>query len=160
MKINITKAQYRQLIKGISLANATLGRLGDVSKESDYKPQSNELNEFEDYLLQFAKDFDYEEVLDESGHMDDDFYTSAIMPILDNYDDYTTQNNLANKLAWRDFRKDHSKEEMERMAEANGGYFGTEIYDYEKKYWDEFETYEFDRLEVLAPMRNLSKKEK
>ena len=51
MKINITKAQYHQLIKATALANATLGRLGDVSKESDYKPQSNELNEFEDRML-------------------------------------------------------------------------------------------------------------
>ncbi len=160
MKINITKKQYHQLIKGISLANATLGILGDVSRESDYKSQSNELNELEDYLLQFAKDFDHVETLGESGSLDDDFYTSAIMPILDDYDEYTTQTNLANKLAWRDFRKDHSEEEMQRMSEENSGYFGVEIHDYEKKYWDEFEAHEFDRLEVLAPMQNHSKKEK
>lgn len=150
MKINLTKKQYRQLIKAVSLANATLGILGDVSKESDYKTQSNELEELEKYFLQFARDFDHEEVLGDSGGMDDDFYTSAIMPILDDYDEYTTQTTLANKLAWRDFRKDHSKEEIEKMSEENSGYFGVEIYDYEKKYWDEFENHEFDRLEVLA----------
>jgi len=43
MKINITKKQYRKLIKATALANATLGILGDTIENSDYKQQSNEL---------------------------------------------------------------------------------------------------------------------
>ena len=55
MKINITKKQYRQLIKAMALANATFGILGDTSVDSDYKQQSNDLEEFEKYLLQYNK---------------------------------------------------------------------------------------------------------
>jgi hypothetical protein len=34
------------------------------------------------------------------------------------------------------------------MAKENHGYFGVALYDYEKKYWDEFEKNGFERLEV------------
>ena len=67
---------------------------------------------------------------------------------MDDYDECELLNGLANKLAWRDFRRDYSETEREEMAEKNGGYFGVPLYAYEKKYWDEFEKYEYDRLEI------------
>ena len=159
MKINITKKQYRQLIKVTALANATLGILGDTIEDSDYKQQSNDLEELERYFLQYAKDFDYEEVLDEDGYLDEDFYESNIMSILSEYDEYTVHTTLANKLAWRDFKKDHSEKEIEKMAQENGGYFGVELHDYEKKYWDEFEKHGFNRFS-LPSLVVLEKKDK
>ncbi len=159
MKINITKKQYRQLIKATALANATLGMLGDTIEGSSYKQQSNDLEKLERYFLQYAKDSDYEEVLDEDGYLDEDFYESAIMSILSEYDEYTVHTTLANKLAWRDFKKDHSEKEIEKMAQENGGYFGVELHDYEKKYWDEFEKHGFSRLN-LPSLVALEKKDK
>lgn len=57
-------------------------------------------------------------------------------------------NLLANELAWRDFKRKHSNEEITEMSKENGGYFGVPLYDYEKKYWDEFEKRGFERLEI------------
>lgn len=54
-------------------------------------------------------------------------------------EEFDVHDTLSNKLAWRDFRQDHSSEEINQMKKENGGYFGVSLYDYEKKYWDEFE---------------------
>jgi hypothetical protein len=55
---------------------------------------------------------------------------------------------IANELAWRDFRRDHTEAELKKMSKENHDYFGVELYDYEKKYWDEFEKYGYKRLEI------------
>ena len=151
MKINITKEQYRDLITMSGIANSVLGILGDSLPDTDYKKRSNKAEELEKYLLQYAKDFDLQKFTqDYEGKkiFDDEMYEKYILPIMDDYDECELFNGLANKLAWRDFRRDYSETEREEMAEKNGGYFGVPLYAYEKKYWDEFEKYEYDRLEI------------
>jgi len=144
MKINITKKQYQQLIKGLGISNGLLGLMGDALPDSDYKKQSNELQDLQDYVEGFAKEFDYETATEE------EFYPSVIMPILEDYDDYATHSKLSNDLAWRDFRQDHTEEEISAMSEKNNGYFGVVLHPYEKKYWDEFNQYNYDRLIISA----------
>ncbi|MCK4554043.1 hypothetical protein KAU19_03705 [Candidatus Parcubacteria bacterium] len=142
MKINITKKQYKRLIEAVSIANGIVGVLGDVSRKTDYKKHSNEIEELEKYFLQFADDFG-------CGHLaDEDMYEDHILPIIDDYEDYATHDCLANKLAWRDFRKDYSEKEINEMSKESNGYLGPQLYKYEKKYWDEFEKNEFERLEI------------
>lgn len=151
MKINITKKQYEELIKAVAIADGVLGILGDVTTEKNYKKQSEEMDDLENYFLQYADDFGCGEFAQMDGQaviLDDEFYENKIMPIIDDYEDYASYDNLANKLAWRDFRRDHTEEEIEEMAKKNGGFFGVELYDYEKKYWDEFDENEFERLEI------------
>jgi hypothetical protein len=82
-------------------------------------------------------------------HLTKEQYEKIILPILDDYDEHELFNGLANKLAWRDFGREHSKSEITEMAKKNSGYFGVALYDYEKRYWDEFEKYDYDRLEVV-----------
>ncbi|EKE21706.1 MAG: hypothetical protein ACD_7C00153G0009 [uncultured bacterium] len=142
MKIDFTKEQYRNLMTMISIADGVVGILGDVIPEKDYKKLSGKMEELETYLLGYASDFDCNEFLDE------DFYEDKILPIVSDFEEYSTHDNLSNDLAWRDFRREHTQEELDNMAKENGGYFGVALYDYEKKYWDEFEKNGYDRLEI------------
>jgi len=154
MKIDLTKKQYKELISMVAIANGIVGVLGDTMGEIDYKKRSNEMTDMENYLLQYANDFSCGELAQENEYektdiLDDEYYENEILPIINDYEEYATHDTLSNKLAWRDFRNDHSEAELKKMAKENDGYFGVEIYKYEKKYWDEFEEYEYDRLEIV-----------
>jgi len=149
MKINITKEQYRDLITMSGLANSMLGVLGDVLPDTDYKKRSDKMEKLEEYFLQYAGDFGCDELVqDHKGIniLNDEVYEEQILPIVDDYDEYNLHDSLAKKLAWRDFKNDHSEKELKEMEEKNGGYFGVPLYDYEKKYWEEFENHEYARL--------------
>lgn len=133
------------------LANSVLGILGDSLPDTDYKRRSDRMNELEEYFLKYAKDFDCGEFVEEFEGKDvfeEKAYEKHIMSIIFDYDEGQLMSNLANKLAWRDFREEHSDKEIEKMGKENGGYFGVELYDYEKKYWDEFEQHGFNRLMI------------
>lgn len=142
MQIDLTKEQYKNLMTMISISDGIVGILGDVIPEKDYKKLSGKTEELEAYFLGYASDFECDEFLDE------DFYEDKIMPIINDFEEYSVHDNLSNELAWRDFRKDHTKKEMKEMAKENGGYFGVALYDYEKKYWDEFDKHGYDRLVI------------
>ncbi len=151
MKINITNKQYKQLIEMCAIANSVVGILGDALPDTDYKEKSNEMEKLEEYFLQYASDFGCDDWVDQfqgKNVFDDKVYEEKISTIISDYDENIMFDSLANELAKRDFRRDHSKEEIEKMAEESGGYLGVAMYDYEKRYWDEFEKYGVGRLEV------------
>jgi len=155
MKINITKKQYRQLIEMCEIACNIMGSLGDQmnDEQNNYKEKYREYENIEKYLLQFAPEMESKDLVEkyeEKLILSDKYYEDEIIPITEDYEDLILHDSLANKLAWRDFLNEHSKEEIEKMAENNNGYFGVEIFDYEKRYWDEFEEHEFDRLKIVG----------
>lgn len=159
MKINITKKQYKELITMISIANGIVGVLGDVIPKTDYKKRSEKMTDIENYFLQFANNFNYSKVTQEDNNekkiiLNDNFYENKILPIITDYENYAVHEILSNKLAWRDFKKKYSKKEIVEMSKKNGGYFGVEIYDYEKKYWDEFNENGFEKLETVKKESN------
>ncbi|MDP2684239.1 MAG: hypothetical protein Q8P20_04225 [bacterium] len=135
MQIEINKEQYKDLIMMSSIASSVFGMLGDSENTGDYKKQSLRMDGLEAHLLGSAKDFGCSELAqnDEGAViLNDEFYEDVVMPILEEYEEMQTFDLLANKLAWRDFRKEHTKNKMDKMAEQNGGYFGVEVYEYEK----------------------------
>lgn len=153
MKIDITKEQYELLVKSLSVGCAVLGILGDSMPEKNYKKVSVEAEELQDYLLQYAKGFGCNkfignEKFEGKDVMSDEFYETKIMPILSDYDGCILEDSLSSKLAWRDFRKDHTEKELKKMAQQNNGYFGGVLYDYEKKYWDEIEAHGYERFVI------------
>ena len=151
MKINLSKKQYRQLLLMSNIANHVLGILGDMVSEEDYKELSDEAMSLESYLMGFAKDFQADDLVEEfEGRVipNETHHQEAIMPIMEDYDEENFFSTLVNRLAWRDFRRDHSEGEMEAMAKKNGGYFGVEIHSCEEKYRKEFEKHGVERVEV------------
>ncbi|MDO8490133.1 MAG: hypothetical protein Q7S47_01820 [bacterium] len=158
MKIDITKEQFRDLIVMSGIANSVLGVLGDSLPDTNYKERSNRMEELEEYFLRHATDFDSEKFTqDHDGKkiFDDEMYEKHILPIMEDYDEHQLVDGLANTLAWRDFRSEHSEVEMKEMEKKNGGYFGVALYDYEKKYWDEFEEHGFERLEIVGEKKKI-----
>ncbi|OGY31401.1 MAG: hypothetical protein A3C02_01275 [Candidatus Andersenbacteria bacterium RIFCSPHIGHO2_02_FULL_45_11] len=152
MNIELTKKQYRDLIAAVAINDGIFGILGDTLPDTGYKKRSKETEKLESHLLQYAKDFDSSDLSEDfEGRpvLDSEVYETKIMPILDDFEEFAIHDGLANKLAWRDFKREHTKADMEKMAKKNGGYFGVVIYDYEKKYWDEFEKHEYSRLEIV-----------
>ena len=136
MKINITKEQYKDLIVMTGIANTVLGILGDSLPDTDYKKHSDKIGKLEEYFLQYADDFGCAEFTQEYegvNILDDEMYEKHIMPIMEDYDEQELFDGLANELAWRDFRRDHTRAQMNEMEKENGGYFGVALYTYEKK---------------------------
>ena len=149
MEISLTNKQYRDLIVLLSTGNSIYGSLGDLFPSSVFKGESERFESLEKYFLKFAKDFECEDMVEEcDGHncLDEEFYCEEIMAAVSIYDEAIAQDTLANKLAWRDFKLEHREEEIKKMAEKNQDYFGVELHQYEKRYYDEFEKNGYDRL--------------
>ena len=133
------------------ITNSIFGLLGDHLPNTDYKKRSNEMERFGKYLLGKAGDFgckEFTEKFEGKDVFNEKTHHRLIMPILEDYEEFIIFDGLANKLAWRDFRRDHSEAEMREMGKKNGGYFGVALYNYEKKYWDEFKKHDYERLEI------------
>jgi len=152
MKIELTNKQYRDLITMSGIATGVFGILGDSLDGADYKKRSKKMDGVEEHLLSYAKKFDCEDLIENFEGKDllnEEFYEEKISPILTDYEQFALYDGLAHELASRDFKRDHTAAEIKKMSKENGGYFGVEMYDYEKKYWDEFDKYDYDRLEIL-----------
>jgi len=142
MKIDLTKKQYIQLMKLVQIGNGVVSQLGDFVNEK-HKTNADEYEELEQYFLTFAKEYDCEYM------KDDAFFEEEAMPVLDEYDDFISVDHLANQLAWRDFKRTHTQEEIVKMEIENQGYFGAELHPFEEKYWNEFEIHGTKRLEIV-----------
>ena len=112
MKIDLTKKQYIQLMKLVQIGNTVVSQLGDSVNEK-HKSNADEYEELEQYFLTFAKDYDCEYM------QDDTFFEEEAMPVLDEYDDFISVDHLANQLAWRDFKRTHTQEEIVKMEKEN-----------------------------------------
>jgi len=151
MKIELSKQQYKDLVASVAMADTICGLLSDAIEdgEIDYKERAEQIGELQSYLLQFADEFEYGEAVEEYDgeiFMDEELYEEEIEPIMDDFEDFVLHDRLPNILAWRDFYRDHSDEEREKMSEENGGYFGVELHPYEAKYWNEFDEHGFEHL--------------
>ena len=128
------------------MANTIHELLSDTieSEDIDYEELAERTGDLEEYLLEFADAF----VLSDGSTFltsDDDYETETDM-IMDDFEEYVLQEALPNILAWRDFNRDYTDEEQEKMEEENGNFFGVELFPYEERYMKEFEEYGFNRL--------------
>jgi hypothetical protein len=147
MKIDITNKQYKVLIKALEVSSFIYGPMSDFG-DKKYKKDIKEIEDVESELLKYTKDFKFDkntESFDGELVVKEGYYT-GILDDLENYDEQQLFENLANKLGKRDFRNKFSKEEIKKMSEDHGGYLGVPMYDFEKKYYDEFDSNGYDRL--------------
>lgn len=162
MKIELSKKQYSDLIMISAISGGIFGILGDVFTGTNYKKRSEDMDKLEKHLLSYAKDFGHSGLVERfEGEelLNEKFYEQQVLPILDDYEEFALFDGLANGLAKRDFRRDHSSTEIQKMSKKNGGYFGVDLYDYEKKYYDEFDKHGYDRLEITdSKLKNDIKK--
>ncbi len=150
MKIDLTTNQYEILIKALETSAYIYGPMSDMV-DKKYKKVNEGIEQVIHELLNHSKEFSYDKNVENfngKNHLNEEV-SSKILDELAEYDEWQLWDNLAYKLAWRDFRKIHSRKEIEEIFKKNEGYLGVEIYEYEKKYYDEFETYEYDRLYIV-----------
>lgn len=143
MKIELNKKQYRELIELMFLGNwvANASRTGAEGDE-----MLEHYEEIFDYILSHAKSFEADDVVIQEGKR---FYTTmdfdeCIMPLVEDYDDYTFWEQLSLKLAERDLLRElgpisFKEEHRERM------------YDIEEKYEIEFEKNGLKNLILAKP---------
>jgi len=153
MKINLSKQQYKDLLASVAISNYIHELLDDAieSDEIDYEERADRTRELQSYLLEFAEAFGLPEAaeLDEGElFLDEEYFDDEIQPIMDDFEEYVLHDTIPNILAWRDFDRDYTEEEQDKMAEENGDYFGVQLFPYEERYWREFEEHGFDRLFV------------
>ncbi len=151
MQIELTKEQYRDLVTLSGLGGFVLDILGDEVNKKKYKKLAKKMEILEEHILKYAEDFGCNDLIEEfegKNVLHEDVIQNTLLPLINDYDGSQVFSFLANKLAWRDFKQDHSDAELEVMAKENSGYFGVDLYKYEQKYWDEFEKYGIDRLEI------------
>lgn len=154
MKIELSKEQYKDLLTMGELASSIVGVLGDSISDGghNYKEMSERFENVQKEILKHAREFGCENLIEEFEDeiiITERFYEDVIFPIIEDNNEMEIFEGLAGELARRDFRRDHTEQEIGEMAKRNSGYFGVELHAYEKKYWDEFAGYGYDRLEIV-----------
>lgn len=153
MKIELTKKEYRELIAMSALASGMVAILGDLYDQARYKERGVGMHAIESKLLEQATEHGSSDlVLEDSTDgtvLDDSYYETEILPILEDYSELELFDRLPNILAWRDFHAEHSADEIKQMADERRGYLGVELYPYEERYRREFEEHGFDRLGIV-----------
>jgi len=149
--INLSNEEFELVMRAVGILSHMYGVMGDMVDEN-YKKKAEEINELENLLCDRASDFGLKEITDEFEskkviNMESKWYKKLIKD-LDEFEEYSLFDNLSNKLGWRDFYRKYSKKEIEEMGKRNNGYFGVDVYNFEKKYYDEFNKNGFERLEI------------
>lgn len=148
MKINLTKKQYETLIKAVEIGSSVYGILGD-SIEGDYKKESDEIDNLQKYLLDFASDFGFDDMTEKfEGEliMSDDF-SEKMQEAMDDYDDEIFWHELETRLGKRDFERTMTEAEKEEMEED--GWYPKRIHDLYDKWSKEFEDNGVERLGIV-----------
>lgn len=149
MNLELNKEQYQNLIRALEVTGYVYGPLGDFISD-DFKKQGGEIEDLENYLLSFAKDFDFGHNVDqfEGKNVVSEEYSEKILDDVFEYDDYVFWEELARQLAQRDLYKIYSQSELKDMNDKERI---TKQYELEEKYWKEFEKRGVDRVNLKRP---------
>ncbi len=148
MKIELTNKQYRDLIELLFLGN-WLANASRTGAEGDERLEKYE--EINNYILSYAKQFQADDVVKAEGN---DFFTTmdfeeSLMPIIEEYDDYTFWEQIAMRLAKRDLLR-----EIGPVSHLNEKHI-ERMYEIEEQYKIEFEK---NGLKNLALIKQEKKK--
>jgi len=163
MQIELSKAEYRELLQAVGMANYMFELITDLGGEKKYVSSSKRMNALQDTVSRHAEDFgiyDWAEEDSDGSFGPSDATLENISAVINDMEEFFAYEHLSNMLAWRDFHREHTREEIENMIEEHHGYFGVLLYDYEERYWNEFDSHGFKRLEIVAPHDQDIKKKK
>lgn len=132
------------------LANSVMGILGDYIEGKSYKEKSNNFEELEKYLLNFAKNFESEDLAEKwKGEIIiSDKASKKYQKIIDDYNDIIFWEELAERMGKRDFERTITVED-EKYLNENNGWLPDRIHTIYNKYHKEFENNGIDRLEII-----------
>lgn len=144
MKIELTKEQYEELLRLVSLGGYVRGAVADIRGEEYDEDRIME------YLLNHAKDFGLESLTEEfhGKLIENDDFSEEVDKMMEDYDEDEFWHGLTIMLGQRDFYRDTPKKELDRIKEGEQGRLPREIQNYYEKYDKEFDEYGIDRLEI------------
>ncbi len=146
MKINITKKQYWDLMRGMYMADWMANAICDADMKKD-----DGIKEARNYIFSFAKEFgyeDYAEYDDELGNyyatfdMDDEPVTQAL---IERYDECVSWDEIGEWLGERDFYRKYTREEIEAMS---GEDYFMKFMECQIVWEEEFEKHGIERLKI------------
>ena len=146
MQINFNQKQFATLLKMAYIANWVVNGVRSGAKGDE---RIKEYADLEKYIFSRAQDFGLEDYVDiESG----DIFPSREIEegeprdLIDYYDEEVLWEELAHRLASRDFYNDYGRETIENMGVKERI---KKNHPYLEKYWEEFDNYGLKRLEVV-----------
>ncbi len=149
--ISITDKHFESLLRAVAIAGSIYGVMSDMMDEK-YKKQAGAMDEIEKILSGYAYGFGLDRIVEDHENeqvidMQSDWYDEVMDDIFE-YDEYATFDTLSNKLGWRDFKLKYTQEEIDKMASEHSGYLGVPLYDFENKYYEEFNENDYERLYI------------
>lgn len=120
MQLELTKEQYENLVKMLSISNWVLEVLEAVDEEDgDYEKEIEEMQELEQYILSKHADFDSHGKILFEPQMENYITTQEvedeIVPIMEIYEDYAFWEELTHRMARRDLIEEHGEKKIHEM---------------------------------------------
>lgn len=146
MQVNFTKEQFKTLMELVYLGNWMM-----TSYHEEIPEEKEQYEAMEEYIFSLAKAFGWTEmaVSDGEGSFPSALFESGgIMDVIDDYDDYTLWDQLADNLANRDLLNEYGEEALEAMSDQERFVKKDKLY---WSYMDEFGKNGLDRFRLYRP---------
>ena len=116
MKIEFTKEQFEALLKAVYLGNWMANAIHNRTKED---PQDEKIEEIEDYVFSFAKEFGFDNYVDYDQkykkHFPTNEFDEVAQKYVEDYDEDCFWDELFHRISDRDFDRTYSDEEISKM---------------------------------------------
>ena len=147
MKIEFTKEQFKNLLETVYLGNWMANAIHNGSKED---PIHKGIEDIENYVFSFAKEFGFEKYVDDEDAKSGEFFPTnefdeLAQKYIEEYDEKCFWDELFYRFSDRDFERKYTDKEISKMEMK-------ELFEKEepfrKKWDDEFINHGIERLEI------------
>jgi hypothetical protein len=122
LSIPLTRAQFLALLKVVYLGNWMANANRDGSRMD---PHEKKYEEIENYIFSFAKQFDFNEYVDDEDAKKGKFFPTRLFEegtdvgeLMEEYNEENFWDELIHRLGERDFSRRHSAAEIKAMTRA------------------------------------------
>ena len=149
MSIEFTKKRFLALLKVVYLGNWMANAHRDGSPKD---PHEEEYEAIEDYIFSFAKQFGFDEYVDDEDAKNGKFSPTRkfeegtdVDELHEEYDEETFWDELIDRLGERDFYRKYSKEEIKKMSQDE---WFEKFYECIDQWADEMNKHGMNHLEI------------
>ncbi len=151
MEIKLQEKELKILLSIVNMSTGIMGYMNDFIEDSKIATRARVWQQIEQQLLKQAYEQGLTGTVDfEQGryYVKNELFEKN-MELTDDYTKLSTHQELSHALAARDFHEAYTPAEIAQMVAERGEYLGVETYDFEEKYWKEFEERGYTRLRIV-----------
>lgn len=143
MQLDLTKEQFKELLLNVMIGVYVRGAVAD-SRDEDFQ----QYEEFEKFLLEQARKAGWEEFVEDFRNtiLPSDSLSEEEEEIMEAYDEDEFWHRLNLLLGQRDFYRSLGKEEAKELKKSHR--LPDRVHEFYQKWWEEFEQYGIERLEI------------